>query len=59
MLILRYSNGQSEVVLGRALKEIGMPRENVVILTKVRPNSFVKGRLTTGLLPLQSRSRPQ
>jgi predicted aldo/keto reductase-like oxidoreductase len=30
-----YSGGESEVVLGRALKAIGMPRENVVVLTKV------------------------
>lgn len=32
----RYSNGQSEVVLGRAIKAIGMPRESVVVMTKVR-----------------------
>ncbi len=30
-----YSNGASEEVLGRALKEIGMKRENVVIATKL------------------------
>jgi aryl-alcohol dehydrogenase-like predicted oxidoreductase len=30
-----YSAGKSEVVLGNALKEIGAPRESVVILTKV------------------------
>lgn len=30
-----YSNGQSEVVLGKALKEIGAPRESYVVLTKV------------------------
>ncbi|KAK1924492.1 NADP-dependent oxidoreductase domain-containing protein [Papiliotrema laurentii] len=29
-----YSNGQSEVVLGKALKEIGAPRESYVVLTK-------------------------
>ena len=30
-----YSNGASEEVLGRALKEIGMNRENVVVATKL------------------------
>ena len=30
-----YSNGQSEIVLGKALKEIGAPRGRVVIATKV------------------------
>ena len=30
-----YSNGASEEVLGRALKELGMKRENVVIATKL------------------------
>ena len=30
-----YSNGHSEIVLGKALKEIGAPRSRVVIATKV------------------------
>ncbi|KAL7418666.1 hypothetical protein Q5752_006349 [Cryptotrichosporon argae] len=30
-----YSGGKSEVVLGKALKEIGAPRESVVVLTKL------------------------
>lgn len=30
-----YSHGHSEVILGKALKEMGVPRESVVILTKV------------------------
>lgn len=30
-----YSNGESERILGRALKEHNIPRENVVIMTKV------------------------
>jgi aryl-alcohol dehydrogenase-like predicted oxidoreductase len=30
-----YSHGQSEIVLGKALKEIGAPRGRVVIATKV------------------------
>lgn len=30
-----YSNGESEVVTGRALKQIGAARENVIVATKV------------------------
>jgi aryl-alcohol dehydrogenase-like predicted oxidoreductase len=30
-----YANGASEVVLGKAIKAIGCPREAVVVLTKV------------------------
>jgi aryl-alcohol dehydrogenase-like predicted oxidoreductase len=30
-----YSNGLSEVILGKALKQHSVPREEVVILTKV------------------------
>ena len=31
-----YSNGESERILGKALKAHSIPRENVVIMTKVR-----------------------
>ena len=31
-----YSNGLSEVMLGKAIKELKLPREELVILTKVR-----------------------
>jgi aryl-alcohol dehydrogenase-like predicted oxidoreductase len=41
----RYSNGASEVVLGRAIKAIGMPRENIVVLTKVSLQFGCRGRL--------------
>lgn len=34
-----YANGDAERMLGRALKEIGVPREKVVITTKVRGSS--------------------
>src|SRR3989338_9393526 len=30
-----YSNGQSEIVLGNALRKLNIPRENVVIATKL------------------------
>jgi predicted aldo/keto reductase-like oxidoreductase len=31
-----YSNGESERILGKAIKKFGFPRENIVVLTKVR-----------------------
>lgn len=30
-----YSNGMSEVVLGKAIKELDLPRDEIVVLTKV------------------------
>ena len=30
-----YSNGRSEEILGRAIKKLGLPREELVIMTKV------------------------
>jgi len=30
-----YSHGHSELILGKAIKQMGVPRESVVILTKV------------------------
>lgn len=33
-----YSNGASEVILGKAIKQFNLPREELVIMTKVRPN---------------------
>jgi aryl-alcohol dehydrogenase-like predicted oxidoreductase len=30
-----YSNGESEIILGRALKEFKIPREDIVIMTKL------------------------
>ncbi|EIW70947.1 hypothetical protein TREMEDRAFT_43464 [Tremella mesenterica DSM 1558] len=40
-----YSGGESEVVLGKALKEIGCPRESIVVLTKVF-NPVFRGKQT-------------
>lgn len=31
-----YSNGRSEEILGKAIKKLGLPREELVIMTKVR-----------------------
>lgn len=30
-----YSNGHSEIILGNAIKKLGLPREELVIMTKV------------------------
>ncbi|KIM34874.1 hypothetical protein M413DRAFT_450022 [Hebeloma cylindrosporum] len=30
-----YSNGQSEVILGKAIKELHLPRDEIVVMTKV------------------------
>lgn len=30
-----YSNGQSEVILGNAIKKYNLPREEIVVMTKV------------------------
>ncbi|KAJ7617073.1 Aldo/keto reductase [Roridomyces roridus] len=34
-----YSNGLSEEVLGRAIKQHNLPRDEIVVLTKIPPNS--------------------
>jgi aryl-alcohol dehydrogenase-like predicted oxidoreductase len=31
-----YSNGLGEVVLGNAIKKLNLPREEIVVMTKVR-----------------------
>jgi aryl-alcohol dehydrogenase-like predicted oxidoreductase len=31
-----YSNGLSEVVLGKAIKQLDLPREEIVVMTKVK-----------------------
>lgn len=35
-LLQIYSNGLSEVALGKAIKQFNLPREELVIMTKVR-----------------------
>lgn len=42
-----YSNGKSEIMLGNAIKELGLPRDEIVIMTKVfftvgREKKFVR-----------------
>ena len=31
-----YSNGLSEIILGNAIKKLGLRREEIVVMTKVR-----------------------
>ena len=38
-----YSNGLSEVMLGKAIKELKLPREELVIMTKARLYSSCRG----------------
>ena len=35
-----YSNGQSEVMLGKAIKQLNLPRDEVVVMTKVCCSEF-------------------
>ncbi|KAJ7670058.1 aryl-alcohol dehydrogenase [Mycena polygramma] len=30
-----YSNGRSEIILGKAIRQLGLPREGIVVMTKV------------------------
>lgn len=36
-----YSKGMSEVVLGKAIKEFNLPREEIVVMTKVQQSSII------------------
>lgn len=44
-----YSEGQSEVITGQALKNLQVPRENVVIATKVFGETGTKGPNSRGM----------
>jgi hypothetical protein len=33
-----YSNGLSEVILGKAIKKFNIPRDEIVVMTKVLPS---------------------
>jgi len=34
-----YSNGLSETILGNAIKQLKLPRDEIVVMTKVLPQS--------------------
>jgi hypothetical protein len=36
-----YSNGLSEVILGKAIKQHKLPRDEIVVMTKVRSLGFL------------------
>lgn len=31
-----YSNGLSEIILGKAIKQLNLPRDEIVVMTKAR-----------------------
>ena len=35
-----YSNGGSEIILGEAIKQLNLPRDEIVVMTKVRIPSY-------------------
>jgi aryl-alcohol dehydrogenase-like predicted oxidoreductase len=35
-IIQTYSNGESETILGKAIKQHNLPRDEIVVMTKVR-----------------------
>lgn len=56
-----YSNGESEVILGKAIKKLNLPRDEIVVMTKVRVcelvnvSFFIGSRSTMSLVALQAR----
>ena len=38
-----YSNGLSEVILGKAIKQHNLPREEIVVMTKVSSVALTSG----------------
>lgn len=45
-----YSNGLSEVILGKAIKQLNLPRDEIVVMTKVR--GIVGRSFDDGVLPM-------
>ena len=35
-----YSNGHSEIILGKAIKQLGLPRDEIVVMTKACVSTF-------------------
>jgi aryl-alcohol dehydrogenase-like predicted oxidoreductase len=52
-----YSNGESEVILGKALKELDAPRSRIVIATKVYFPVFDYDEGPTGVATIQTNER--
>ncbi|EOI2256378.1 aldo/keto reductase [Enterobacter cloacae] len=43
-----YSEGRSEEITGQALKNLKIPRENVVVATKVMPSAHCRANIRAG-----------
>jgi len=41
-----YSNGRSEIILGKAIKVFDLPREKIVVLTKVSISPSLVAEIT-------------
>ncbi|KAI8888466.1 Aldo/keto reductase [Backusella circina FSU 941] len=52
-----YSNGQSEIILGKALKELNAPRSRIVVATKVYFPVFDYEEGPAGVATIQSNER--
>ena len=37
-----YSNGASEVILGKAIKQLNLPRDEIVVMTKVSRSLYIR-----------------
>ena len=46
-----YSNGLSEVILGKAIKELNLPRDELVIMSKASPFLYPPDVCVTVLSP--------
>ena len=46
-----YSNGLSEIILGNAIKKLELPREEIVIMTKVGGSTRCSNQRTNSSLP--------
>jgi aryl-alcohol dehydrogenase-like predicted oxidoreductase len=55
-----YSNGLSEVILGKAIKQFDLPRDEIVVLTKVSAADVSKeSQLTACPVVFRGRTRAQ
>lgn len=50
-----YSNGSSEVILGKAIKQFQLPRDEIVIMTKVvsAPHSLISSNISQLYFPVE------
>jgi hypothetical protein len=53
-----YSNGLSEIILGKAIKKLNLPRDEIVVMTKVCVLSYARVRVSYHTLPAVGHCRP-